>query len=81
MALSAVQQALVDAAFPECRSDMAAYLEKATDVVIIRQRECGDDVPPFAIVAKGSDFWIDCADTAVAATSRARELGLNVVPA
>ena len=34
MALTTVQQALVDAAFPECRSDMAAYLEKATDVVI-----------------------------------------------
>jgi hypothetical protein len=81
MALTEVQQALVDAAFPECRSDMAAYLEKATDVVIIRQRECGDDVPPFAIVAKGSDFWIDCAETVAAANSRAHALGLNIVPA
>ncbi len=36
------QQALVNAAFPECRAEMEDYLERGVEVVIYLQNECGD---------------------------------------
>lgn len=80
MALTAAQQAHVDGATSDCRSEMADYLERKVDVVVYRQNECGPDVPPFAIAVKEDPgFWIDCAETAEAATKLAESLGLRVV--
>lgn len=80
MALTAVQQAHVDGVFPEHRAQMAEYLESGVGVVIFRQKECGPDVPPFAIAVQiDPEFWIDCADTEAAAIHRAESLGLKVV--
>ncbi len=48
--------------------------------VILRQKECGPDVPPFAIAVQVEpEFWIDCADTAEDAIRLAESLGLRVV--
>lgn len=64
MALTPAQQAHVDGVFPEHRAQMADYLESGVGVVILRQKECGPDVPPFAIAVQVEpEFWIDCADT------------------
>lgn len=52
MALTPAQQAHVNAAFPECRIQLAAYLERGVEVVVFKQSECGDDVPPFAVAPK-----------------------------
>ncbi len=80
MTLTIVQQTLVDAAFPECRKQLAEYLASGVGVVIIRQNECGPDVPPFAIAVQiDPEFWIDCADTEAAAIHRAESLGLKVL--
>lgn len=49
--LTPVQKAHVDAVFPECKAQMASYLEGGVEVVIGRQTECGPDVPPIAIFA------------------------------
>ena len=77
--LTPVQKAHVDAVFPECKAQMASYLEGGVEVVIGRQTECGPDVPPIAIaVAADQSFWIDCCDSEKLARARAKELGLRV---
>lgn len=58
---------------------MASYLEASARVVIYRQDECGDDVPPYAIRVEGTDFWIDCCGTPEEARKRAEALGLTVL--
>ncbi len=78
--LTPTQSAHVASVFPECRTEMAEYLEAGVDVVIGLQNECGPDVPPIAIaVAHDQAFWIDCCDTLEAANARALALGLRVV--
>jgi len=52
MALTEIQQAHVNAVFPECKAQIAEYLEKGVEVVIYLQNECGDDVPPYAVAPK-----------------------------
>lgn len=80
MALSAIQQAHVEAAFPECRVELADYLERGVEVVVFRQNECGDDVPPFAVAPKDNqDFWLGCWDTPEQAEDGATTLGLCVI--
>lgn len=77
--LTHVQKAHVDAVFPECKAQMASYLEGGVEVVIGRQTKCGPDVPPIAIaVAADQSFWIDCCDSEKLARARAKELGLRV---
>ncbi|CAI9912221.1 hypothetical protein EFK68_03530 [Pseudomonas aeruginosa] len=79
MALTPVQQAHVDGVFPECRARMADYLERGVEVVVSRQIECGDDVPPFSVAPKEDlDFWIGCWDTPELASAEAISLGLRV---
>ena len=41
MALTEIQQAHVNAVFPECKAQIAEYLEKGVEVVIYLQNECG----------------------------------------
>ena len=79
MALTPAQQVHVEAAFPECRADLAGYLERGVEVVVFRQTECGDDVPPFAVAPKErQDFWLGCWDSAELAASGAAALGLRL---
>ncbi|ORE47831.1 hypothetical protein BKN49_05835 [Pseudomonas aeruginosa] len=80
MVLNPEQQAHVDGAFPECRAELAGYLERGVDVVVYRQTECGDDVPAFA----GSphdrhEFGLGCWESEELAVESATRLGLNVV--
>jgi hypothetical protein len=42
MVLTPAQQVHVEAAFPECRADLAGYLERGVEVVVFRQTECGE---------------------------------------
>lgn len=78
--LTPMQAAHVAAVFPECKSQMSAYLASGAEVVIGPQTECGSDVPPIAIaVASDQAFWIDCCETVEAAKVRAEALGLRVV--
>ncbi len=80
MALTPAQQAHVDGVFPECRPQMADYLERGVEVVVFRQNECGADVPPFAVAPKDDQaFWLGCWDTPEQATATAVALGLRVV--
>ncbi|CAG9252074.1 conserved hypothetical protein [Paraburkholderia unamae] len=76
--MSAAQCAHVAKVYPECRGEMAHYLSCGPEVVIYRQNECGDDVPPYAIAVAGTDFWVDCCDTSDEAVALARSLGLTV---
>jgi hypothetical protein len=77
--LTPVQKAHVEAVFPECKAQMASYLERGVDVVIGPQTECGPDVPPIAIaVAEDQSFWIDCCDSEKLARARAKALGLRI---
>lgn len=81
MALTPAQQAHVESAFPECRAQLAEYLERGVEVVVFRQNECGDDVPPFAVAPKDhQDFWLGCWDTPELAAAGAVSLGLRVAP-
>lgn len=78
--LTPVQAAHVADVFPECRTQMLAYLKAGVEVVVGRQTECGPDVPPIAIaVASDQSFWIDCCETVEAAKARAQALGLRVL--
>jgi hypothetical protein len=78
--LNPVQAAHVAAVFPECKAEMTAFLADGAEVIIVRQTECGSDVPPVAIaVASDQAFWIDCCATIEAAKARAHALGLRVV--
>ncbi|HCF2446995.1 TPA: hypothetical protein NIA45_004663 [Pseudomonas aeruginosa] len=80
MVLNPEQQAHVDSAFPECRADLAGYLERGVDVVVYRQTECGDDVPAFAVAPHDrQDFWLGCWETEALAVEGATKLGLRVV--
>lgn len=80
MALTAAQQDHVNGVYPECRAQMADYLERGVEVVVFRQSECGSDVPPFAVAPKADQaFWVGCWETAKQATACATELGLRVV--
>lgn len=77
--LTPAQAEHVESTFPECRSQMAGYLEAGAEVLIARQTECGSDVAPIAIViASDQEFWVDCCDTIALAKARAEELGLVV---
>lgn len=79
MALTTAQQTHVDGVFPESRAQMADYLERGVEVVVSRQKECGDDVPPFAVAPKEDpEFWIGCWDTPELAAVEAVSLGLRV---
>jgi hypothetical protein len=40
--------------FPGCRAEMTGYLEASAQVVVYRQNECGEDIPPFAIGVAGT---------------------------
>lgn len=78
--LTPVQAAHVAAVFPELREQMADLLKAGVDVVVARQNECGEDVPPFCIaVAADQSFWIDCCESVELAHTRAQALGLRVV--
>jgi hypothetical protein len=78
--MTPIQMAHVASAFPECRSEMALFLEAGVDVVIGKQNACGPDVPPIAIaVAVDQAFWVDCCDTVEKAKALATTLGLRVV--
>ncbi|HGM8089610.1 TPA: hypothetical protein ACKP9S_006027 [Pseudomonas aeruginosa] len=80
MALTAAQQAHVDAVFPECKAQIADYLERGVEVVYFRQNECGDDVPPIAVAPSDQhDYWIGCWDTPEQAIEAATALGLKVL--
>lgn len=79
MSLTSLQAEHVAKVYPECRTEMAAYLEASAQVVIYRQDECGDDVPPYAIGVEGTDFWIDCCATPEDVRKRAEMLGLLVL--
>jgi hypothetical protein len=76
--MTAAQRAHVAKVYPECRNEMASYLASGAQVVIYRQDECGDDVPPYAIAVAGTDFWVDCCDTPQEAMALARSLGLTL---
>ena len=77
--LSRAQRAHVASVYPEIRDDMAAFLASAASVGIVRQKETGPDVPPFAIYVKSQgDFWIDCCKTQDKAITRVRTLGLTL---
>lgn len=79
MTITPAQQAYVQSAFPECRAEMADYLARGVEVVVYRQNECGDDVPPFAVAPKErQDFWIGCWDTPELAATEAVSLGLQI---
>ncbi len=79
MSLTPAQKAHVKAAFPECRTQMADYLERVVEIVIYRQNECGTDVPPFAVApTEDQDFWIGCWDTPELAAAEAAALGLRI---
>lgn len=81
MSLSPAQQDYVNSVFPECRDQIADYLERGVEVVVFKQNECGEDVQPFAVAPKDDqEFWIGCWDTPELATSEATALGLRVVP-
>ena len=81
MALTEIQQAHVNAVFPECKAQIAEYLEKGVEVVIYLQNECGDDVPPYAVAPKDNqEFWVGCWDAPELAAAGAEALGLRVVP-
>lgn len=80
MVLKPEQQAHVDDAFPECRPELADYLERGVDVVVYRQTECGEDVPAFAVAPQDrNEFWLGCWETEELAVQGATKLGLNVV--
>lgn len=75
-----MQSAHVASVYPECRDQMARYLQQGAEVVIGLQTECGPDVPPIAIaVAADRSFWIDCCETIELARARAKALGLRVL--
>lgn len=77
--LSPDQVAHVRSVFPESRAEMAFHLRQGTAVRVQRQRECGSDVPPYAIaVSTDPDFWVDCCHTPEAARAKALRLGLMV---
>lgn len=78
MPLTAIQQIHVAKVFADSRADMARYLEAGADVVIQAQDEV-PEVPPYAIVVAGTDFWIDCCATAEEASAFAAALGLRVI--
>ncbi|WP_090625410.1 hypothetical protein [Azotobacter beijerinckii] len=66
--------------FPEVRYAMANYLRQGVAVRVQRQNECSPDVPPYAIVVESDpEFWIDCAESPVAAKAHALALGLRVI--
>lgn len=78
--LNAKQQRHVAGASPETRQQMTDYLTRGVEVVVFRQNECGDDVPPFAVApVEKRDFWIGCWDTVEQATTNATDLRLRVV--
>jgi hypothetical protein len=77
-AMTAAQRAHVAKVYPECRNEMASYLASGAEVVIYRQDECGDDVPPYAIAVAGTAFWIDCCATPEEAAALSRSLGLTL---
>ncbi|KVA53984.1 hypothetical protein WI61_06580 [Burkholderia cepacia] len=79
MHLTVAQASHVAKVFPECRAEMADFLEARAEVVIYKQDECGSDVPPFAIAVAGTAFWIGCCETPEEATALADSLGLKVV--
>lgn len=79
MSLTSAQSAHVSKVFPECRADMARFLERGAKVAIYKQNECGADVQPYAIAVAGTDFWIECCETAEAAEALADSLGLKVI--
>ena len=77
--LNPLQRAHVAQVFPECRADMARFLETNAAVGVRQQTEVGES-PPYAIfVAAEPDFWIDCCESRQAAESRARALKLTIV--
>lgn len=80
LVLNPEQQAHVDGAFPECRTELAGYLERGVDVVVYKQTECGDDVPAFAVAPHDRhEFWLGCWESEELAVESATKLGLNVV--
>lgn len=79
MSLTPFQAKHVAKVFPECRDEMLSYLEASAQVVIYRQNECGEDVPPFAIGVAGVDFGIARCATAEEAAQQAAMLGLPVL--
>lgn len=78
MELTHAQQQHVAKVYPECRSDMAAYLAAGAQVIVRRQREV-KEAGQFAIEVFDTDFWIDCCDTKESAVALAHSLGLRVV--
>lgn len=78
--LTPTQASHVQRVYPGCRTALADFLARGVAVFVGRQNECGADVPAFAIrVVEQPDFWIDCAESAEAATKLAKALGLKVV--
>ncbi len=78
--MTPAQSAHIASCFPECRQDMARYLQARAAVIIRQQNECGPDIPPYAIaVASEPEFWIDCAESEKAARAKAKALGLRVI--
>jgi hypothetical protein len=79
MSLTSIQSEHVASVLPKFRAEMASYLEASARVVIYRQDEGSDDVPPYAIAVEGTAFWIDCCATPTEAKERAEVLGLTVI--
>ncbi|HEK3608627.1 hypothetical protein PAE975_6106 (plasmid) [Pseudomonas aeruginosa] len=81
MALTNAQQQYVDQVPAWCRAEITDYLERGVEVLVFRQNECGDDVPPYAVAPKeNQEFWVGCWDSLEVATEKATSLGLRVVP-
>lgn len=84
-ALNAVQAAFVLSLPKAYQEDTARYIREGTEVVVYRQRDTGDDCPPFAITVASTydsseEFWITCLPTEAEAIALAESLGLKVVP-
>jgi hypothetical protein len=80
MPLNPKQQSHIAGAFPETRHKMTDYLARGVEVVVFRQNECVDAVPPYAVApVEKRDFWIGCWGTVEQAAVNAIGLGLRVV--
>lgn len=79
MSLTAVQSAHLEKVPLAHRADMARFLEEGVEVVVYRQSDASDDVPPYAIAVAGTDFWIECCKTRTSGVALARKLGLKVL--
>jgi hypothetical protein len=78
--LSTLQEKHIASCYPGVRDKMGDFLARGVKVIVHRQNETADDVPPYAIaVVDEPDFWIDCRETPEKAAEYARSLGLQVV--